>query len=352
MLDRLPPSLLHRILRFAAPLNIGEEWPCPQPEAYTERRRTLMRICLVNKQLCALAQPMLPEVFYVINERQEQHARKLGKYIKRLKILHREAAVSATLHGCTALEEARLGFDRPDAKAMAAVQNVKYLGFHYIIPTSPFFPFFPHLVTLSFHHVKLAISNAQYFFTSNRFPSLRNLGLGQIIYPAASLDDEKLVTPGVDSALAARLRIFITYDQELVGLQVSSAAFKGILGAIFEVQGPFGGSITPPRQIPLSHMQFRIPDFEADIFSVLETYTTAYSTLKTVQLPRRLHPSRAEPDLERASETFVEEHQRRGIEILWTEFFDQHDSPLVSPELVDWAVAEHERVAAAAANEV
>ncbi|GAA6031158.1 hypothetical protein JCM8097_004032 [Rhodosporidiobolus ruineniae] len=346
MLDRLPPKVLLRILRLAAPLDIGEEWSRDTQSAHKSHRTVLMRICLVNKQLCGLAQPMLPEVFYVINDRQEQQGKKLGKHIKKLKILHREEVVSATLHVCPALEEARLGFGRPDSKAVDSLQNVNYLALHFVIPSSPTFPLFPHLVTLSFHHVKLAVPNSQSFFNVSRFPSLRNLGLGQIIDPGRFLYDEKAIVPGVDSALAARLRVLVAYDEELAGFQVSSAAFKGTLGAVFEVQGPFGGTITPPRQTPLEHMQFRIPWVEAgEIFPVLETYTAACSTLKTVQLPRRLRAKNVERAHRTAATALLDTLRSRNVKVLWSESFDPHESPLVSPELVAWAEKEHERKA-------
>ncbi|GAA6031029.1 hypothetical protein JCM8097_003969 [Rhodosporidiobolus ruineniae] len=60
MLDRLPPELVVRILRFVAPLDVGD-WKTDNTAS--KRRTNLRRLCLVDKQLAALAQPMLPETF-------------------------------------------------------------------------------------------------------------------------------------------------------------------------------------------------------------------------------------------------------------------------------------------------
>ncbi|GAA5975220.1 hypothetical protein JCM11641_004398 [Rhodosporidiobolus odoratus] len=63
MLDRLPPELLTLILQLATPVEHSFD------AQYQFRRSLLRNCCLVSKKLCAVAKPMLPEVFQAAEEK-------------------------------------------------------------------------------------------------------------------------------------------------------------------------------------------------------------------------------------------------------------------------------------------
>lgn len=82
MLDRLPTELLLRILKLAAPLDYS-------PSFYHERCDLLLACSLVSKQLCTVAQPMLPEVYVVTGKEQVEilEADVSGKKGSKVKLL-------------------------------------------------------------------------------------------------------------------------------------------------------------------------------------------------------------------------------------------------------------------------
>jgi hypothetical protein len=115
MLDRLPTELLIHHLEVAAPLVFS-------PSFYLERRLFLRTCCLLSKQFCELAQPMLSEVFRVKQEQDvtdldvDVGGRKRGSQVKLLVLVgngtaslpHNPFDLRGALVLCTNVVELRL----------------------------------------------------------------------------------------------------------------------------------------------------------------------------------------------------------------------------------------------------
>jgi hypothetical protein len=116
MLDQLPTELLLPTLELAAPLDYS-------PSFDLERRELLRNCCLVSKRVCAMAQPMLVEVYCVSSAEDVQILQageginNKGSVVKLLILAHEYSAslyeVSAALRLCPNIVELRM-LDVPD----------------------------------------------------------------------------------------------------------------------------------------------------------------------------------------------------------------------------------------------
>ncbi|GAA5906501.1 hypothetical protein JCM6882_004452 [Rhodosporidiobolus microsporus] len=197
MLDRLPPELLSDILELAAPLDYSLV-------GFNDRSRTLRSCCLVNRQLCALAQPLLSKVVRVDDI---EGVRALAERAEDTGFFQdTPTVIFSQIHGLPldevidlekfpSLERLSLGGGALSCtlalQSLASLSNLRHLTLIqlFTVDASSMPCIFPHLVELSIHEV---VENKDEHWGiadllrsgSDKFPALRSLALG-----ARSLDD-------------------------------------------------------------------------------------------------------------------------------------------------------------------
>jgi hypothetical protein len=116
MPNPLPTELLTHIIQLAAPINFS-------PSSYPVRRSLLFNCCLASKQLCAIAQPLLPEVYSVWNYRDAKMVDReedQGKRWATVQLLVLEDICSATCAGAAEVRQVLL--------ACSQAEEVRVLG--------------------------------------------------------------------------------------------------------------------------------------------------------------------------------------------------------------------------------
>ncbi|GAA6031217.1 hypothetical protein JCM8097_004067 [Rhodosporidiobolus ruineniae] len=366
MLDRLAPELLLPILRLVAPLDVGGNWT---NAAYKQRRSTLRSLCLVNKQLCALAQPMLPEQFEAKNEsaikllRLKQRRRPLGKEVKRLLIMDEAArgpnqTVQQVLRACPFVEDLRIerchGFS---LQSIAGLKDLKHLVLLCCIAAPSRIPVFPGVLDLSLHLCTMSKPMWADFLSSTHFPSLKNLDIGLSMVEELFRDS---CVPRVEDALAKRLDCLMLTE---IPTNLLGSLFSAVKTYSLSASLPFSPTarnlavrISLPGlpdsevqqrgmqcifdSVPFTHLRLdpHTPkEIRLDAFSTVSSSLKRLPTVKSVEIPLSLHPSSiADPSLRSAAAVFLETCRSVEISVVWYEPADIAANSSLSPEYLRW----------------
>ncbi|GAA6031171.1 hypothetical protein JCM8097_004039 [Rhodosporidiobolus ruineniae] len=297
MLDRLPPELLLPILRLVAPLDVGGNWT---DTAYKQRRSVLRSLCLVNKQLCALAQPMLQEQFEVKDDKEA------------VEVLRTER------DGCTLGGTVKLLLVRAQGEELPVVQPKRF------VDCCP------------------AAADVRIWYCTS---------LSLDIF--APLTDY-IVSPTLDPALVARLHILMTFSDDPSYGPTAYSQFADKLGSSITLQR-FTSLDEAGRLHGLDFTHLRIGGltmlYNPFFSGIIRCLDACPPALKTIQLPSFAEPVRVtDPILKSAGRRFTEMCERRGVDILWSELVSLDFNSLVSPELAEWAAKEYERKAVGVAS--
>ncbi|GAA6031182.1 hypothetical protein JCM8097_004048 [Rhodosporidiobolus ruineniae] len=362
MLDRLPPELLLPILRFAAPLTNGVDWSYIDTEAYSGRRITLMRVCLVNKRLCALAQPMLPEVFAARSEgavdvlRSSRSGNILGHQVKLLHVNggryrgspEKQEWVHAAVGLCPLVEELHVvSCSRVDLNWLADYRRLKRLVVYgTFVTTSDILPL-SSITTLSLCYITMADSSTLGLLTQAHFPSLRILGIGDMAW---FNDDGKMnCDVALEAGLAHQLDAWTTTDisRRSEYARSPSPEICGAMALVTQLERDFTDN--PPDNLPFNLLHVVADqDPSTDTFLLLGRNLCHFQSFKTLDLDNAFHPDHLAPDVAEAAEAFLCECKRRDVRVVWLR---PKLGSLVSPDFAEWARKERERKADEAANE-
>ncbi|GAA6031133.1 hypothetical protein JCM8097_004019 [Rhodosporidiobolus ruineniae] len=350
MLDRLPPELLLPIIRLVAPLDVGGTW------SDRPRRRTLRALCLVSKQLCAIAQPLLPEVFAARGSeavevlKKRRNGRPIGEQVKRLLVAASTNEpdsgnwAAEVYRACPSVVDLRLRGPRMVNLKLVATScpGLEYLSIRFSALLLPSMPIFPALVHLSIDDLHIVPTALEKVLTPASLPSLRSLGLGL----CRELNGNTFL-PSVSPALAHRLESIVVSNHLEDGLTALSP-FSTILGVLNSIRHLCNYLDNSPPPFPITHLHVHgVESLPVNLLPRFLAFLDHCPSLRLLELFTLTRPHKLRPGPRKdAIDAFVNECTRRGIGILWSEPVDLGANMLVSPEFAEWLEEERERLAA------
>ncbi|GAA5902342.1 hypothetical protein JCM6882_000506 [Rhodosporidiobolus microsporus] len=360
MLDRLPVELLAHLLRVAAPL----VWP---EEEDGERRRLLSSLCLVCRRVRDVAQPMLPEVFAVD---QERHVARFsegdpprGQLVKTL-VLHEfydmPWPVEATLGACKNVVDLRLFFLMEfDLGLLADLKNLRHLTTMYTNPTCPPNLVLPNLVSVALAGRTLQISFLEAFLTSTRLPSLRSLSIELSSGDSREYGTRKL--PPLPLSLLQQLDDLVVDASDIPLADLPSLepapvlvdCYSSQLNALCSDPAPFPSAI---RLYGLEQLPYAsAADFQGSglsgVHRALDSLAARLAPAETSKKPRAvLLPQALRPDgeplyhlVEKTMTGIIDACGRGGVEVLWEPSRDRQIESRLSSVFREWVLRERRK---------
>ncbi|GAA5897198.1 hypothetical protein JCM6882_001814 [Rhodosporidiobolus microsporus] len=347
MLDRLPTELLTTIVRLAAPTTLT---PGASPNAYLERHRTLKSCCLMFRRLCAIAQPMLPEVLELMSEDDVKAMREAevdGALVEHMVVRGggSEIPFAATALGlCTNLVSLRLVNLGPvDLLCLDGMSRLTHLAVHDAHFSHSSAPFLPSLQSISLSLVEIDETALGGLLSTPATPNLCHLALcgirppsEEVLHSTAALFQsvlspmlvERLDTLMLDTldpfplAFAFAPSTFVLVDCPLTsGLEALLREFPFRLPPHLSLNFPSDESVVLDEEAD--------PDAAADAADCLDelaeriadpSLSNAQQTVKLVVLPsfaQTEYPTDGVIDC--AIKRLVAACERRGVEVRWEE---------------------------------
>jgi hypothetical protein len=398
MTPQLPTELIIRIIHLVAPLDYS-------PIFYLERRRILRCLSLVSKTFCAVAQPMLPQVYSVGMKKDLRHLKhvvggqKRGEQIRLLAVapklvfdkdadeLVNSIEMEDIVEACPGVIDFRLsGGGEFHLQVLSRLTSKPLFCFpvfrekltprrtdlrRLIIHCTPDADVYlhslssgitlPSLVELSLSMIQFDSKFWKGFPSARSTPQLRALGV--------SYSDDGMEALSADGASLPRLDIFQLkpYDTSPSHV-VSTPSVLPLLNCHLDsssLSDFFASCTTFPRHLRL-YFENGEHDDEIDdepqastahtnresITAVLTTFLGILegrlftqldaSSLRTLGLPLAIHPSRMpHVDAQESIQKVLDHCEKRGVEVVWEEQRNENWDSVVSPAF--WSIAKRMR---------
>ncbi|GAA6031065.1 hypothetical protein JCM8097_003987 [Rhodosporidiobolus ruineniae] len=317
MLDRLPPELLLRILRHAAPLEYT-------PDKHVERRRVLRSLSLVNKRISEAAKPMLPEVMALCEESgllllaATDGARMRGSSVKLLVVrndTYPAANLSFALLLCPNVVDLRIlrVYEVKMDHLPSRLQRLSVVQSHLHPPAKSTFPC---LLELSLAATRVSEEFLKQFPTPTTAPNLRALALNSVRIGFG----EGIEVTGADlnQGTVAKLQAL---NLDAIGNSAPRPAFL---------------TASPPAiriyfSLPLDSDKLK-NDFANKMDRLADKLVASPSPLRLLVFPKPLQPLMHSSSAIRVAMTkVVQAAEAKDVEVVWEEQPDWLYEPLVSP---------------------